>query len=209
MGELTNLGIKYNTDKATYHEFTDFYEKYFTDFKSRNNNILEIGVYNGSSLKMLREYFQNSKIYGIDIFDKSEYNEERIETYICNQVDTKGLDDIFNSKKFDIVIDDGGHTMSQQQISFKHLIKKMNTSGIYIIEDLHTSLNLGDNEHYQVGKSTLDLVNSIKNGIEFYSNYISEKEYEDICNKVDFIDIFEIKKENEFGKSITSVVKIK
>jgi hypothetical protein len=209
MGELTNIGKKYNTDKSTYHGFTDFYEKYFHELKDLDNDILEIGIYNGSSLKMLKEYFSKSNIYGIDIYDKLSYNEDRIETFICDQIDIEKINNIFYNKSFNVIIDDGGHTMSQQQISFKNLIHKLNKNGFYIIEDLHTSLNFG---HYEVNKpeeTTLSLLTSIKNGSRFFSNHISLDEYEKISNKIEYVDILEIDKDNEFGKSITSVIKIK
>lgn len=40
---------------------------------------------------------------------------------------------------FDIIIDDGGHTMNQQITSFKILFPALKSGGIYVIEDLHTS----------------------------------------------------------------------
>lgn len=40
---------------------------------------------------------------------------------------------------FDIVIDDGGHTMNQQLTSLQHLWKIVKPGGIYFIEDLQTS----------------------------------------------------------------------
>ena len=39
----------------------------------------------------------------------------------------------------DIIIDDGGHYMHQQQISFGFLFAYMRSGGLYFIEDLHTS----------------------------------------------------------------------
>jgi hypothetical protein len=42
--------------------------------------------------------------------------------------------------KFDIIIDDGSHQMADQQLTFYYLSKVLKKGGIYIIEDLHTSL---------------------------------------------------------------------
>jgi hypothetical protein len=39
----------------------------------------------------------------------------------------------------DIVIDDGGHTMDQQIVSFENLYLKVREGGIYLVEDTHTS----------------------------------------------------------------------
>jgi hypothetical protein len=40
---------------------------------------------------------------------------------------------------FDIIIDDGGHTMNQQMTSLNHLWKAVKPGGIYFCEDLQTS----------------------------------------------------------------------
>ena len=41
--------------------------------------------------------------------------------------------------QLDILIDDGGHTMNQQLVSFKNLFPAVKDGGIYLIEDTHTS----------------------------------------------------------------------
>lgn len=38
-----------------------------------------------------------------------------------------------------MILDDGGHTMVQQVISFKYLFPHVKSGGLYIIEDLHIS----------------------------------------------------------------------
>jgi hypothetical protein len=40
---------------------------------------------------------------------------------------------------FDIIIDDGGHTMNQQIITFQCIYNHMTENGVYLCEDLHTS----------------------------------------------------------------------
>lgn len=40
---------------------------------------------------------------------------------------------------FDIIIDDGGHTMDQQKTSLQHLWKAIKPGGLYFCEDLETS----------------------------------------------------------------------
>jgi hypothetical protein len=138
---LDDLGIKYNTDKSSKgHGYLNIYETYFQSLREKELNILEIGIFNGGSLKMWDEYFINSKIFGMDLYDKSNYNSDKIETIIANQADKKSLNKSFsNLPKMDIIIDDGGHTMKQQQVSFGCLFPYLKNNGIYVIEDLHTS----------------------------------------------------------------------
>ena len=138
--ELTNLGILYHTDKAYYHAYTDFYYEHLKKLKYKKMNILELGINQGSSLKMLRDFFINSTIYGIDIVKSSvkDYG-ERIHTFLCSQDDEKLLNKLFNNIEFDIIIDDGSHMTMHQLVSLGILFEKVKKGGIYICEDIHTS----------------------------------------------------------------------
>ena len=64
-------------------------------------NLLEIGIggydnpdYGGNSLRMWKRYFHRGKIYGIDIYDKSNFDEHRIKTFQGNQNNIGFLDQI-------------------------------------------------------------------------------------------------------------------
>ena len=58
--------------------------------------------------------------------------------------------------KFDIIVDDGGHTMLQQQNTLAALWDRLQPGGLFIVEDLHTSLNHEANN--SVIPRTLDLI---------------------------------------------------
>lgn len=141
MDRLTELGLKYNTDKAFFHLFTSFYNTYFEKYLDKPIRILELGIFKGGSLKMLGEYFKHSTIYGIDINDDSvnKCYGDNIITYHCSQVDSDKLNTLFKNMKFDIIIDDGSHITSHQQKSLGFLFPFLHEDGIYICEDLHTS----------------------------------------------------------------------
>jgi hypothetical protein len=58
MGILNDLGLKYGTDKSSSsHGYLDIYERHFCQMKDEPIRVLEIGIFNGSSLKMWEEYF--------------------------------------------------------------------------------------------------------------------------------------------------------
>lgn len=62
-----------------------------------------------------------------------------------SQDDPIFLNQVINQVKqnrFDIIIDDGGHTMNQQLVSLKTLLSSVRPNGIYVIEDLETSFIL-------------------------------------------------------------------
>lgn len=140
---LDKIGVKYGADKSSiFHNYLDFYEQQLPgqDFKGR---LLEIGVMDGLSMRMWREYYPLAEIIGIDIKDMSfMHNQdwqipESVKLVICDgtrKAHTKKLG------MFDIIIDDGSHYWADQQKSFENLYySQLNDDGIYIIEDLWTS----------------------------------------------------------------------
>ena len=111
-------------------------------------------------------------------------------------------------KNLDIIIDDGGHTMNQQQITFKILFaNNLKSKGYFVIEDLHTSLlpyyfGYGSNEF----NNSLKLLNDLKDGV--YSSdsqyYLSFLDWENLYNMIEKIDIYE-----NSNDSITSIIQKK
>jgi len=122
--------------------YFDIYEKHFSRFRNKDITILEIGVSHGGSLQMWKEYFgPKAKIYGIDINPLcKELEEDNIKIFIGSQSDPKFLNEVKNAiPNVDILIDDGGHTMEQQIVSFEVLFDHVRENGVYLCEDLHTS----------------------------------------------------------------------
>jgi hypothetical protein len=74
--------------------------------------------------------------------EKWRGNITRGNLYIGAQEDPEVLQEIVSKNEgpgFDIIIDDGGHTMKQQQDSFRVLWPLVRPGGLYFIEDLETS----------------------------------------------------------------------
>lgn len=91
---------------------------------------------------MWKNYFgENAKVYGIDIDPRcKEFEEENLEIFIGSQSDRHFLKGIKKSiPKVDILIDDGGHTMEQQIVTYEELFDHIKEEGVYLCEDLHTS----------------------------------------------------------------------
>lgn len=136
---LDSLAIKYNTDKSSEnHNYTKTYDKYFCNIKDEFKNVLEIGVLNGSSLKMWEEYFSNAIIYGIDMNpDCKQYESGRRKVIISKQDDEKLIKENIKDKNliFDTIIDDGSHVSAHQISSFHLLFDSLKSGGLYIIED--------------------------------------------------------------------------
>jgi hypothetical protein len=125
-----------------WHHYFEIYDRYFSKYRGKEMVFLEIGIFQGGSLQMWKEYFgPKAKIYGIDINpDCKQFEEDQIEIFIGSQSDPVFLEKVkAYIPKVDIFLDDGGHTMKQQIVSFKHLYDHIKTNGIYICEDTHTS----------------------------------------------------------------------
>lgn len=140
---LDELALRAGTDKASNgHNYTDVYARYFAPLKDNPIKFLEIGINMGNSVKLWEEYFKKAELHFIDItLSNVNYYSQRSHYHIANQESTSDLH-MFIEKTggdFDIIIDDGGHTMTQQITSFKCLFPHIKSGGMYIIEDLHTS----------------------------------------------------------------------
>ena len=150
---LDQLALAAGTDKASnYHNYTEIYAKYFGPLKNQSIKFLEIGILRGNSVKLWESYFKNAELHFIDItLDAVEYKPQRAQYHIANQESPEDLDLFVNKAggQFDIIIDDGGHTMKQQIVSFESLFPYLKNGGMYIIEDLHTSYweNYGGGKH--------------------------------------------------------------
>lgn len=122
-------------DKGTAHSYIDYYAKWFDAVRLNNLNVLEIGVAQGKSVKMWKEYFSNSHIYGVDIEDKTCYSEPNLTIFHADATGEQ-FAELVKDLSFDIIIDDGAHYLEQQVKSCKILLPRLNSGGIYVIEDI-------------------------------------------------------------------------
>lgn len=146
MKQVSDLELYFRSNNKRlihkWNHFFDVYERHFSRFRNKPVVMLEIGVSQGGSLQMWKNYFGNQvKIYGIDIDPRCKnLEEENIEIFIGSQSDRKFLREVKNKiGQVDILLDDGGHTMRQQIITFEELFSMVKEDGVYMAEDLHTS----------------------------------------------------------------------
>ena len=163
------------------HHYTETYERFFLPMKRSARKIAEIGIGEGASLKMFADYFPQAVIYGLDILDASHLNSGRIKTFIADQSDRKQLAAFIhvNGSDFDLILDDGGHAMQQQQVSFAFLFPYVRPGGYYIIEDVHTSLLDGYGAEPAQGNTTLTMIDHFNRTGRIESRYMTdgEKQY--------------------------------
>ncbi|MBV8467574.1 MAG: class I SAM-dependent methyltransferase [Burkholderiales bacterium] len=127
------------------HKWVDYFDVYhrtFQRFRGKPIKFLEIGVQNGGSAHMWREYFgPQATIIGVDIDPACKALEnDGFEIWIGDQADPDFWENFLRvHPQFDIVLDDGGHTMEQQIVTFESLFPALVDGGVYLCEDTHTS----------------------------------------------------------------------
>ena len=192
---VTLLDIVNNslTDKNTLHSYLELYESLFSSKKESAKNILEIGIgdveqKNGGSIKLWYEYFVNATIYSLDILSIDRVidelkNNPRIILY--TSIDAYD-DDFFNhtilSKniKYDILLDDGPHTLESMKKFINLYSQLMTDDGILVIEDVQS----------------IEWIELLKNEVpEHLKQYIQIYDLRSIKNRYDDI-VFVINKNN-------------
>lgn len=136
---LDDLALKYGTDKASsHHDYCRIYEPLFEPLRQKSISILEIGVHNGASINLWLEYFYKAQIYGVDVVNGFQSDNERFHFLQGNQASHLFWSKLAPELRFDLVIDDGSHYTYDVVTSFEHLWNKVNEGGLYIIEDSFT-----------------------------------------------------------------------
>ena len=143
MNRLTLLANKYKTDKGTEfeekHSYSLVYDKYIPE--NGSYNLLEIGIDQGASLRMWKEYNPQMKLFAADHNPACLKNidESMLEKfYQIEQTVRDTIRKIPTDNTFDYIIDDGAHFMHTHQITLAVLLSCVKSGGLYIIEDLHT-----------------------------------------------------------------------
>ncbi|MDR2561551.1 MAG: class I SAM-dependent methyltransferase [Holophagales bacterium] len=135
------MNFEGQSDKAFWHGYVDFYENYFP--KSIEGLIVEFGVFMGDSIRWLLERFPNANIIGADIVGQMEQwpTGERIAYRKLDQGSEHDVSTFLKSIDApELIIEDGSHVPSHQMRCFKHGFAALKSGGMYIIEDINTSL---------------------------------------------------------------------
>ena len=169
LDDLEAFARQFNTDKqAGQNEYLALYLEYFKRHGFKRDDplhILEVGTNKGSSLRLWAEYFPNARVCGIDITRQYEVAEtlkhDRIHTQLVDQGDRKALFDYalgeevcVNPDGFDIIIDDGSHEQTHQQVTLGVLFGFLRRGGLFVVEDLITGENWWDANLYNKGRIT-------------------------------------------------------
>jgi len=142
VSRLAQLAAKYGTDKLE-HGYCPHYER---ELPTNPESLLEIGIWEGASLRMWREFFPHpTRIMGVDKYDRGVHI-DGVTTWLADQADARGLTGLgIAADRLDVIIDDASHLSSLTIQTFKQLWPFLRPGGVYVVEDLQTSYDV---EHY-------------------------------------------------------------
>tara|TARA_Y100000590_G_C15535678_1_gene944941 strand:+ start:198 stop:998 length:801 start_codon:yes stop_codon:yes gene_type:complete len=136
--------------------YRDYLDNKFNLIRDNVTTILEIGISYGAGILALKDYFNNSFLWGVDIDRSTFLQEQRIVK--CEWVDQLKIDTLkeaavkFNVK-FDLIIDDGWHHPEAQINSLIAYLPYLNYKGTYIVEDI---VHKDYYNHFQKVKTILE-----------------------------------------------------
>lgn len=154
---LCEIGATYDTDKSSQrknvtdtrhcHPYTLFYDGLFKSKKDASLKIAELGILDGASLRMWREYFTNSSLYGfeyntalIDQFKNNDSN-ERVTLATIDVTNKDSIVSAFHNmnEQYDIIIEDTTHQFEDQIRVVENIHSYLKPGGVLIVEDIFKS----------------------------------------------------------------------
>lgn len=180
MKTLTECANRHGCDRGTTtheaHGYSEVYEQCM--WRDRPFRLLEIGIGNGSGIRMWKEWNPQINLTVIDVDPSSllMFHPSQVEAaHIADQGDRLQIASLCcGVEPFDVIIDDGSHAMREQQISLAVLLPMLRSGGRYFIEDLQTC------HWFDVGTRTSDLLRELSNYGNFASPYLTGEE----CNQI-------------------------
>lgn len=151
--------IKENSYDWPSHSYVDIYELMFRLGRNNVKLLIECGVGTnnpdlissmgvggrpGASLRVWKDFFPKAQIIGIDIDSDILFEEDRINTYQCDQTSSDSVRSFCELSSLapssvDIIIDDGLHKFYAGKSLFEVMNKYLAFEGIYVIEDVNSS----------------------------------------------------------------------
>jgi len=156
LSELSVLLSEHGSDKATKHNYDEFYFDFLRKIKNNSGIVVEIGIGTnnplipstmgsngipGASLRSFREFLPNMYILGADIDKEILFSEDRIETFYLDQKDFESFSSIVNRIKslgngIDFAVIDGLHQPLTDLISVRALIPHLKVGAKLFVEDV-------------------------------------------------------------------------
>jgi len=130
--------LDFNSDKSGYHNYHVIYERLFSN-REEVQNVLEMGIHMGASLKAWKKLFPKANIIGLENNQERFFTEDRILSMYVDQSILSTFDS-FNSlmrgTEFEFIVDDGSHFLQETKNTFNKLLPALKINGWFVVEDI-------------------------------------------------------------------------
>ena len=95
--------------------YFEIYERHFRPYIDKKIKVLEIGIWQGGSLKMWKEYFgDQAEIVGVDIEPRTKkFEEDRIRIHIGDQSDRNFLQNLIREEGDFVILPGRIHSVEE------------------------------------------------------------------------------------------------
>lgn len=90
----------------------------------------------GASLRVWRDILPRLHVWGGDIMPDTQLSDERIRTFLFDSLNRSSAAAALHGKRFDVVIEDGLHTLRGQVCTFLSVAPFLHKGGLYVFEDV-------------------------------------------------------------------------
>lgn len=152
--KMCRVMTKWGSDKAS-NSYTPLYSALFKERCDQQLRVFELGLGTnnldvesnmgvfgapGASLRGWRQLFPHALVYGADIDRRILFEEDRIKTFFCDQLDRSSIRELWSHEGLqegaDIIIEDGLHTLEANLSFLEESLKHLRPNGIYVTEDI-------------------------------------------------------------------------
>jgi SAM-dependent methyltransferase len=152
---MCRVMTKYGSDKGRPNNYTPVYSALFKERREQSLRVFELGLGTnnpdlpsnmgvfgapGASLRGWRELFPHALVYGADIDREILFQEDRIKTFYCDQLDRSSIRELWSRADLqggmDIIIEDGLHTFEANVSFLEGSLDYLRPGGIYVTEDI-------------------------------------------------------------------------
>jgi SAM-dependent methyltransferase len=153
--EMCHVMTKYGSDKGRPNNYTALYSALFKERCDKPLRVFELGLGTnnpdapsnmgvfgapGASLRGWRQLFPQALVYGADIDRRILFQEDRIKTFYCDQLDQSSIRELWSHQELqdgaDIIIEDGLHTFEANVSFLEGSLEHLRPGGIYVVEDI-------------------------------------------------------------------------
>ncbi len=136
----------WGTDKNDWHGYCDYYVEALTEFKDKEVSLLELGTNYGCSAILWHDFLPKSKMLLLDIQETMNpkcwdiMDNDRFTYANCDAYDEETPSEVENlfPDGFDIIFDDGPHTVKSQKECIEYYLPMLNNNGTMFIEDVQS-----------------------------------------------------------------------